>query len=112
MFPSSPNIKLTLLKLDNTPDNIGNRKLVLNSSKEVIGMNLSVTSKEYYESKKTDIKIDVAVKIQSFLYDGSRHALIDSKVYKIERTYISGQFIELYFVETKIKKGDIDGLIG
>jgi len=112
MFPSSPNIKVTLLKLANTPDNIGNRTLILTSSKEVIGINLSVTSKEYYESKKTDIRIDVAVKIQSFLYDGSRYALIDSKIYKIERTYISGQFIELYFIETKIKKGDIDGLIG
>jgi hypothetical protein len=112
MFPSAPNIRITLLKLDGITDTIGNRKLSLLSLKEVIGMNLSVTSKEYYESKKTDIKIDVAVKIQSFLYDGSRHALIDSKVYKIERTYISGQFIELYFVETKIKKGDIDGLIG
>ena len=51
MFPSSPNIKLTLLKLDNTPDNIGNRKLVLISSKEVIGINISVTSKEYYGGK-------------------------------------------------------------
>lgn len=112
MFPSSPNIRLILLKLDGVPDTIGNRKLTLISSKEVIGMNFSVTSKEFYESKKTDIRIDVAVKIQSFLYDGSRHALIDSKIYKIERTYISGQFIELYFIETKIKKGDIDGLIG
>jgi len=64
------------------------------------------------KARKQTSRIDVAVKIQSFLYDGSRHALIDSKVYKIERTYISGQFIELYFVETKIKKGDIDGLIG
>ena len=112
MFPSSPNTRLILLKLDGVPDTIGNRKLTLISSKEVIGMNFSVTSKEFYESKKTDIRIDVAVKIQSFLYDGSRHALIDSKVYKIERTYISGQFIELYVVETEIKKGDIDGLIG
>ena len=112
MFPSSPNIRLTLLKINGVQDTIGNRKLTLISSKEVIGINFSVTSKEYYESKKTDIRIDVAVKIQSFLYDGSRHALIDSKIYKIERTYISGQFIELYFVVTKIKKGDIDGLIG
>jgi hypothetical protein len=112
MFPSSPNTRLTLLKLDGTPDTIGNRKQTLISSKEVIGMNFSVTSKEFYESKKTDIRIDVALRIQSFLYDGSRHALIDSKIYKIERTYISGQFIELYFVETRIKRGDIIGLLG
>jgi hypothetical protein len=112
MFPCSPNIRLTLLKLDGAPDNIGNRQLSIVSSKEVIGINFSITSKEYYESKKSDQRIDVALRIQSFLYDGSRYALVDSKIYKIERTYVSGQFIELYLVETKIKRGDIIGLLG
>ena len=111
MFPSSPNVRVTLLKLDGVQDVIGNRQLTLISSKEVIGINLSITSTEYYESKKSDIRIDVALKIQSFLYDGSRHAMIDSTIYKIERTYVSGQFIELYLVETKIKRGDIIGLL-
>jgi len=112
MFPSSPNIRLTLLKIDGVQDTIGNRKLSLISSKEVIGINFSVTSKEFYESKRTDVRIDIALRIQSFLYDGSKYVLIDSKIYRIERTYINGQFIELYLVETKIKRGDIDGLIG
>ena len=112
MFPSSPNLRLTLLKLDGVQDVIGNRQLTLVSLKEVIGINLSITSTEYYESKKSDIRIDVALKIQSFLYDGSRHAMIDDAVYKIERTYVSGQFIELYLVETKIKRVDIIGLLG
>jgi len=112
MFPSSPNVRITLLKLDGIQDLIGNRQLTLVSSKEVIGINFSITSTEYYESKKSDIRIDVALKIQSFLFDGSRHALIDSTIYKIERTYVSGQFIELYLVETKIKRGDIIGLLG
>ena len=112
MFPSSPNIKISLLKLDGITDTVGNRKLSLISSKEVIGMTFSVTSKEYYESKKSDIRIDISLRIQSFLYDRSKHAMVDSKIYKIERTYISGQFIELYLVETKIKRGEIDGLIG
>lgn len=112
MFPSAPNIRITLLRLDGITDTIGNRKLALISSKEVIGMNFSVTSKEYYESKKSDVRIDISLRIQSFLYDGSKYAMVDSKIYKIERTYISGQFIELYLVEAKIKRGDIDGLIG
>jgi hypothetical protein len=112
MFPSSPNIRLTLLKLDGVQDAIGNRQLSLVSSKEVIGINFSVTSKEYYESKKSDVRIDIALRIQSFLYDGSRHAMVNDIVYKIERTYVSGQFIELYLVETKIKRGDIIGLLG
>jgi hypothetical protein len=112
MFPGSPNARLTLLKLDGVQDVIGNRQLTLVSSKEVIGINLSITSTEYYESKKSDMRIDVASKIQSFLFDGSRHAMIDDTIYKIERTYVSGQFIELYLVETKIKRGDIIGLLG
>ena len=111
MFPSSPNVRVTLLKLDGVQDVIGNRQQTLVSSKEVIGINLSITSTEYYESKKSDIRIDVALKIQSFLFDGSRHVMIDSTIYKIERTYVSGQFIELYLVETKIKRGDIIGLL-
>lgn len=112
MFPSSPNIRLTLLKLDGVQDAIGNRQLSLVSSKEVIGINFSITSKEYYESKKSDVRIDIALRIQSFLYDGSRHSMINDVIYKIERTYVSGQFIELYLVETKIKRGDIIGLLG
>lgn len=112
MFPSAPNIRITLLKIDGVSDTIGNRKLSLISSKEVIGIKFSVTSKEFYETKKSDIRIDIALRIQSFLYDGSKHAMIDSTIYKIERTYISGQFIELYLVETSIQRGDINGLIG
>lgn len=112
MFPSSPNIRLTLFKIDGVPDSIGNKKHTVLNSRDVIGINFSVTSKDYYESKKSDTRIDIAIRIQSFLYDGSRHAMIDSTIYKIERTYVSGQFIELYLVETKIKRGDIIGLIG
>ena len=109
MFPSSPNIRLTLLKLNTVQDSIGNKQFMLLNSKEVIGINLSITSKEYYESKKQDIRIDVALKIQSFLYDNSKHAIIEDIIYKIERTYLNGQFIELYLVETKMKLGDIIG---
>jgi len=110
MFPSSPNIRLTLLKLNSIQDSIGNKQFMLLNSKEVIGINFSITSKEYYDSKKQDIRIDVALKIQSFLYDNSKHAIIEDRIYKIERTYLNGQFIELYFVE--MKPGDIIGYLG
>ena len=97
------------MKLLPLNDKIGNKGLVFVSKKEVIGISKSVTSKEYYESKKHEYKVDLSLKIQSFLYDGSKHALIDNKVYQIERTYLSGQFIELYLMETKIKVSDING---
>ena len=112
MFPSSPNIRLVLLKVSSFQDSIGNRTLNLLNSKVVIGINFSITSKEYYESKKQDYKVDIALKIQSFLYDGSRYADIAGVIYKIERTYLNGQFIELYLSESKIYKGDIIGYTG
>ncbi len=109
MFPSSPNIKIELLKLESIKDNIGNNKLKLISKKSLIGIKRSVTSKEYYESKRLEYRIDLSVKIQSFLYDGSKYAKVDDIIYSIERTYLAGQFIELYLVETKTKVSDIHG---
>ena len=111
MFPSSPNIKLKLLKLDNVRDNLGNNRLKLISSRNLIGINKSVTSKEYYESKKYEYKVDLSIKVQSFLYDGSKYALVNDIIYSIERTYLAGQFIELYLVETKIKVSDINDYV-
>lgn len=109
MFPSSPNIKITLLKLLPSTDSIGNTKLRVVTKKEVIGINKSITSKEYYESKKHEYKVDLALKIQSFLYDGSKYALYEGTIYQIERTYLAGQFIELYLMESKIRLSDING---
>jgi len=43
------------------------------------------------------------------LYDGSKYAIINDLIYQIERTYLQGQFLELYLVETKIKVSDING---
>jgi len=111
MFPSSPNIRLSLLKITSMKDEIGNQGFGFISKKEVIGISKSVTSKEYYESKKNEYKVDMALKIQSFLYDGSKYAIIDDLIYQIERTYLQGQFLELYLVETKMKVSDIHGYI-
>lgn len=109
MFPSSPNIKLEMLKLESIKDNIGNNKLLLISKKQVIGIKKQVTSKEYYESKKQEYKIGLSLKIQSFLYDGSKYVLVDDVIYSVERTYLAGQFLELYLVESKLKVSDING---
>lgn len=109
MFPNSPNIRIKLLRVTNSIDSIGNRSLALLGSKEVIGIVYSITSKEHYESVKQDMRVDLAVKILSFLYDGSLYAEVQNKIYKIERTYLNGQFIELYLNESKVKKRDIIG---
>ncbi len=109
MYPNSPNIRLKLLTLNQIQNSIGTSSFQLHSSKEVIGINFSITSNEYYESKRTDIKIDLALEIQSFLFNHSQYADIDGSIYKIERTYQVGQFIELYLSKTNIRKSDIIG---
>ncbi len=107
MYPNSPNIRLQLLTMDLVQNSIGSSTYQLQSLKEVVGINFSITSNEYYESKRSDIRIDIALKIQSFLYDGSKYANIADVIYKIERTYQIGQFIELYLSRMKIRKSDI-----
>jgi hypothetical protein len=109
MYPNSPNIRIKLLKMDMVQNAIGSSTYQLQNAKEVIGINISITSNEYYESKRSDIKIDTALKIQSFLYDNSKYAEVDGDIYKIERTYQIGQFIELYLSKTKIRKSDVIG---
>lgn len=66
MYPSSPNIKIKLLTLISDNDEIGNSILKLVKEKEVIGISKSITSKEYYESKKQEYIVDVALKILIF----------------------------------------------
>ena len=109
MYPNSPNIRLKLLTMDLVQNSIGSSTYQLQHSKEVIGINFSITSNEYYESKRSNIKIDIALKIHSFLYDDSKYVDISGVIYKIERTYQIGQFIELYLNKTKIRKSDIIG---
>ena len=109
MYPNSPNIRMQLLTIDLVQNSIGGSSYLFLHSKEVIGINFSITSREYYESKRSDIHIDIAVKIQSFLYDNSKYVEIGDVIYKIERTYTAGQFTELYLSRSKVRKSDVIG---
>lgn len=111
MFPGSPNINLRLLRLSPSVENLGINKYKLIGFKDVIGINKSVTSKEHYTSKEQNYKVDLAVKVQSFIYDGSKHAVVNNVIYHIERTYINGGFIELYLSESNLGRDDIDDYI-
>jgi hypothetical protein len=93
--------------MDLVPNSIGTTRYQLINAREVVGINMSISSREYYESKRSNISIDIAVKILSFLYDESKYAELSGEIYKIERTYQIGQFIELYLSKTKLKVSDI-----
>ena len=110
-YPNSGNISLFLLRVKTDADDLGNQVLRLVGSKEVVGMTSSITSKEFYNSKQTQFKLDFKVSIQCFLYDKSKYIYVPNEdtVYKVERTYQNGMMMELYCSETDIKKEDIKG---
>lgn len=103
MFPNSPNTHLTLLNITSIVDTIGSKINVIKTKKEVIGILRSVTKTEYLGNIQINLEIEFKVLIQSFLYDGSKFALVNNKLYKIERTYLYGGFIELYLSSSDIE---------
>jgi len=110
VYPNSGNISLFLLRVKTAADALGNQSMRLVGSKEVVGMTSSITSKEFYNSKQTKIQVDFKVQIQAFLYDKSKYIYVplEDVIYKVERTYQNGQWMELYVSETSIKKEDIE----
>jgi hypothetical protein len=69
----------------------------------VIGSLRSVTKLEYSTNVSLGLKIDLKVVIQSILYDDSKFVQIKDELDKVERTYIDGQFIELYLSKSDIE---------
>lgn len=91
------NIRVTLIKIDKKRD-----KYLVLSSKEVIGIERSLTTNEFETSIQTKLNIQRKVLIVSFIYGGEKFAKVDAKYYKVERTYDLGQYIELYLADTPL----------
>ena len=108
MFPNSPNISIALINVINAQDALGNRRLVLKDSKEVVGTLRSITSQEFQTAVLIQKHFDFKVTLQAFIYGGQKYAIVRGRVFKIERTYINGQFIELYLTETEIKAEELE----
>lgn len=106
MFPNSADTHLALLCIINKKDEIGSQRNVVISSKNIRGSSRSVTKIEYQSSASLGIKLDLKVVIQAFLYDGSKYAKIKGQIYKIERTFVNGQFMELYLSSSDIEVDD------
>ena len=103
MFPNSANASVLLLSISSLPDDIGSKKLVVTSKRRVVAIVQSITASEYQTSVSINKKMDMKVVIQSFLYRDEKFALVKDIIYKIERTYINGMFIELYLSASDIK---------
>ena len=107
MFPYSANTTFYLLSISSVPDEIGSKQLKVTSKKAAVGMLQSITASEYQTSVSISKKLDLKLTIQLFIYGGEKYALIKDKIYKIERTYINGMFIELYLSLSEINKDEL-----
>jgi hypothetical protein len=103
MHPSSNNTLLSLLTISSKLDKLGNKKLVITNSHQVYGTSKSITTSEYNSAVMMNLKFDRKVLIQAFLYNEEKYALIRATIFKIERTNLIGQFLELYMVATDLK---------
>ena len=108
MFPNAPNSTIVLIKIANVPNAIGVRRPTIISSKEVVGIVKSITASETQASAAISKTYDIKASIQSFLYDEEKNAVIKGKVYQVEKTYLNGQFIELYLSLTDINLEEME----
>ena len=103
-FPNSPNIVISLLKVTKERE-----KYQITNLRKTIGIARSLTREEWKASVETKVNIDYKVSINAFLYQNEKFVMIDEHFYKIERTFVGGQFVELYLNETRLSKEDFYG---
>ncbi|MDE7264036.1 MAG: hypothetical protein K2N64_05195 [Anaeroplasmataceae bacterium] len=107
MHPSSNNTMLSLLTISSKVDKLGNKKNIITNSHQVYGTTKSITTSEYNSAVMMNVKYDRKVLVQAFLYKEEKYALIQSTIFKIERTFMKGQFLELYMASTDLKYEDL-----
>lgn len=100
-FPNSPNARLELLKVEKDRE-----WFKVLSRREVIGIVRSLTRDEWKTAIETKVNISIKVSVNAFVYKDEKFVKIENKYYKIERTFVGGQYIELYLGETSLQESD------
>lgn len=103
MFPNSINAEITLLKVESTKNDIGVSINSIKSKRKLMCSLKSITRLEYQTSVEISRNIEIKAVLQSFLYQGEKYGVLGNDVYKIERTFINGEFIELYLSKSDIE---------
>jgi len=96
-----PNVRVKLIKVEKRRE----KYFVLNE-KEVIGIERSLTTKEFETNIQTKLNIERKILIVTFLYSGEKFVKVGDKYYKVERTYDLGQYIEIYLSSTPLSNED------
>lgn len=107
MFPNSSSVTLYLLAIINRSDALGIRCPTVMHISKVYGSIKSITNSEYQTSLLKGVTSELKVVIQSFLYGGEKFLQLGKTIYEITRTYINGQFIELYLSQSEYKFEDL-----
>jgi len=80
-------------------DDYGFPKVVESERKQVFANKKSIRSSEYYQAKQSGIDLAFTYEMRSIDYDGEEYLYLsldeDEKPHEIERTYETGEFIEL-----------------
>ena len=108
MFPNSANVTLRLLTIVNKSDALGVRCPTIISKKEVVGCMKSITSSEHQTSVMMNVKSEIKITLQNFLYGGQKNVYLRGKIYDVDRTYVNGQFIELSLSESESKEEELE----
>lgn len=103
MFPNSINCEIELLQVESETSDIGVNKITVTSKRRLPCSIKSITRLEYLTSVEISKNIEIKAVLQSFLYRGEKYAVINKIIYKIERTFLNGGFIELYLAKCDIE---------
>lgn len=96
-------LKVALLKVSDATDEYGKQRFEITSSKEMMAIPTNITRSEFYEASRSGYKVSRIIRINSFLYQGERHILIDNKIYKVIKTYELSHLLELTLESTNLK---------
>ena len=96
-------LKVALLKVSDATDEYGKQRFEITSSKEMMAIPTNITRSEFYEVSRSGYKVSRIIRINNFLYQGERYILIDSKVYKVIKTYELSHLLELTLESTNLK---------
>lgn len=96
MFPNAINTVLYLISIVNKSDALGVRKPTIVKKKKALGTLKSITVSEYQAGIAINKLSEIKITLQNLVYSEEKFVLLKDKIYKVDRTFMNGQFIELY----------------
>ncbi len=100
-FPNSPNARINLISVQQVKE-----KYNVLTSREVLGIIRSLTREEWKVAVETKVKIEIKVQLNAFSYKEEKIVRMNETYYRVERTFLGGQYVELYLSKTGLNDGD------